>query len=289
MLAGERLSKGSLMHKSIAVFLLAAFASASISLPAATAIAESLYSATILSDSPLGYWRLGEPAGATTAIDSSSGGHNGAYVGNVTLGIPGAIAGDPNTAANFGGTTGYVSVGAQPTFDLANNFTIEAWIQPSSFTGFQRIASTFDNSAGVAGYGFGLDGTRMVFTAFGQADYVANFTTATSQNWHQVVVTFQANNVATFYLDGQPTQSIAASAPVAAGNGPFTIGGRPPTSSSEAFSGGIDEVAVYHGSLSAAQILQHYDASRPWTDKTVAGLNTGVDASQNKLADGAGL
>jgi hypothetical protein len=57
----------------------------------------------VLADSPLAYWRLGEPSGATAA-DSSGNGHDGTYEGSPTLGVSGSVAGDADTAATFDGS-----------------------------------------------------------------------------------------------------------------------------------------------------------------------------------------
>src|SRR4051812_1334419 len=57
----------------------------------------SYYSSAVLALSPIAYYRLGESSG-TTAADSSGNGLNGTYNGGVTLGQPGGIFGDPDTA-----------------------------------------------------------------------------------------------------------------------------------------------------------------------------------------------
>ena len=59
----------------------------------------SVYRAAVLADSPLAYWRLGETSG-TVAHDETGNGHDGTYVGGVTLGQPGALTGDANTAVS---------------------------------------------------------------------------------------------------------------------------------------------------------------------------------------------
>ena len=70
----------------------------------------------------LGYWRLGEPAGAT-AIDEL-GARPGAYAAQgVTLGRPGALPADPNTAAAFDGTAGEMTA---TTPLLTTSGTLEA-------------------------------------------------------------------------------------------------------------------------------------------------------------------
>ena len=69
-------------------------------------------------DAPAGYWRLDETSG-TTAADTI-GGNAGTYSGGVTLGIPGAVAGD--TAASFDGT-GQVTVPDSASLHTGDTFT----------------------------------------------------------------------------------------------------------------------------------------------------------------------
>ena len=63
---------------------------------------ETTYSATVLADAPVGYWRLDESNGRT-AYDSSGANRNGTYAAaGVALGASGALTGDPDTAAALG-------------------------------------------------------------------------------------------------------------------------------------------------------------------------------------------
>src|SRR5262249_17354867 len=59
------------------------------------------YAATVLSDSPRAYYRLGEPLGA--AHDLAGSGVSGSYGMNVGQGALGLIAGDPDFAPSFPG------------------------------------------------------------------------------------------------------------------------------------------------------------------------------------------
>jgi hypothetical protein len=98
------------------------------------------YRAAVLAKNPVAYWRLGEATG-TTAVDETGNGHNGTYIGNPTLGQPGAIDGDSNTAVQFNGTN-YVEIPdsadfSQPT--STRGLTVEAWMRPDAlhFSGEQ--------------------------------------------------------------------------------------------------------------------------------------------------------
>ncbi|HJW49150.1 MAG TPA: S8 family serine peptidase, partial [Candidatus Limnocylindria bacterium] len=80
----------------------------------------------VLADNPVSYWRLGEPAGATIAADSS-GTNNGTYSG-VTLEAAGAVPGD--SAASFSGA-GVVSIPAASALNLSTALSVEAWVKPT--------------------------------------------------------------------------------------------------------------------------------------------------------------
>ena len=68
------------------------------------------YSSTILATTGLlHYWRMGDTSGATLA---DSKGSAPAAVSGATLGVPGAVAGDPNGAARFDGTNDFASAAA---------------------------------------------------------------------------------------------------------------------------------------------------------------------------------
>ena len=92
----------------------------------------------LLSNTPNleGYWRLREagnvlpPSGGTLQMfDQSSNDITGQYNGAVTLGVPGAIAGDGDTAATF--TGGYAQVDHQKEYSLTRS-----WDQFDQYTIF---------------------------------------------------------------------------------------------------------------------------------------------------------
>src|SRR5204862_214544 len=84
--------------------------------------------AEVLADHPAGYWRLGEPAGSTSAVDASATQLAGSYEPGVTLAQPGAIGGD--SAAGFG-PGGGVALPASGALDLRGAFSVEAWVRPT--------------------------------------------------------------------------------------------------------------------------------------------------------------
>ena len=89
----------------------------------------------MLADHPISYWRLDETSG-TTATDFQHA-NTGAYVGSPTLGQPGALSGDPDTAVAFNGTSQYVSVPYSASLNPAT-FSVEVWAKPTGGAGTYR-------------------------------------------------------------------------------------------------------------------------------------------------------
>src|SRR5207249_8077529 len=92
------------------------------------------YSPAVLADLPIGYWRLGESSGQTTASDASGNSHAGTYVNGPTLGVPGALAGDGDTAARFSAASSqYVTIANSSAFDVSA-LSVELWVKTSATT-----------------------------------------------------------------------------------------------------------------------------------------------------------
>ena len=90
------------------------------------------YASTVLGDDPAGYWRFGEAPASTTLTDSSPNGNDGTYLNGVTLGVPGALAADPDTAASYDGVNDAGRVPDASSLDVGSSFTLEGWIKRSS-------------------------------------------------------------------------------------------------------------------------------------------------------------
>jgi hypothetical protein len=100
--------------------------------PPKKAPADDAYRLVILSGRPVGYWRLGEPTGATVAVDDSGHQRHGKFVGAPKLGSPGAIAGEADGAVTLDGAS-YVEIADDPAFSQPTSgagLTVEAWMRP---------------------------------------------------------------------------------------------------------------------------------------------------------------
>ena len=102
-----------------------------------TTAAVGSYRDEVLADGPAGYWRLGESAGTTAA--SETGTNPGTYMNGVTLGRPGAITGDPSTAAGLDGIDDTVRVPSSPALGPTAGLTLEAWVDRRASSGTTTI------------------------------------------------------------------------------------------------------------------------------------------------------
>jgi Concanavalin A-like lectin/glucanases superfamily len=217
----------------------------------------------VLSDAPRAYWRLGETSGATAADER--GAAPGTYLSGVTLGAPGALAGDGNTAARFDGLDDRVSMGdpAAGTLDFeAGDFTVEAWVK-TSMNGERTVVSkrpssgpywqfTVTDDAGQVGHiRVNASDGAVTRQAYGPAVRVDD------GNWHYVAVVFDRDTGIVVYVDGASLATAGALAGSVGNTGPFLIG---KATGYGYFSGDLDEVAVYGEGLPAARVHAHHAA-----------------------------
>jgi hypothetical protein len=213
----------------------------------------SAYAAEVLADKPLLYFRLGEPNG-TRATDSSGHGTDGAYLGAVTQGLPGAIANDPDTAVRFGIDAGdSEQVRVVPSFDFAGlaQFTLEAWVKPET---------DGDGAfSGIVGRGpWALATQYDVGTVkFTRADSDGGwdgpwYTTKLPRDHFTHVVGTYDGATMRLYIDGLDVGAQAATRVIPASTAAVLIGPH--------FPGILDEVAVYDHPLGADRVRAHHNA-----------------------------
>jgi hypothetical protein len=217
--------------------------------------------ATLVDSRPslLAHWRLGEISGATAS--DTTGRYDGTYTGGPTLGLPGAIAGDTDTAVGFNGATSKVTVAP---LGSAADFTIEGWTNLTycgatnntlyGNVGTVRLVVRCPPTSLAAAYAsVWLNGTEYVLQPYVDGPSNAN-------TWVHWVLTRQANAL-TLYRNGiqiGQRSDLPATAPAtlsgaigAQSNGSYPLYGR------------IDEVAVYGTALSDSDVAADYHAALP--------------------------
>jgi hypothetical protein len=192
-----------------------------------------------------------------------TGKHPAIFKGGVTVGLPGAIAGDPDTAVGFDGVSGFIELDAVTDFEFAPGmpFTIEAWVKRTG-PGFTIVgkAMLVDAAAPAplyAGYLLGYNGAETKIELFRENTslFVDRKPDDTTRFVH-TVGTFDGVNIA-IYLDGDSAGAKAASALDAGPTGvPLELG---KTLNWGSFTGVLDEVAIYDKALAPARIKRHHE------------------------------
>jgi hypothetical protein len=226
--------------------------------PPSPSLPTSSYRDTVLGESSLAsYWRLGETSG-TTALDSKNT-NNGTYLNGVTLGAPGAVSTDSNTAAAFNGTNQKVSL---PTLAAAGDFTIEGWTNLTNASstnntmygtnGNVRLMPRPGTSASpIAVYaGVWLNGTEYYMQPNSPASNV--------NTWVYWVMTRQGGTL-TLYRNGAQIAQRTDLPATATANISGWIGAQGGTA--YFLAGSTDEVAAYRSALSPQAITSHYKAA----------------------------
>ena len=214
------------------------------------------YVQAVLADSPVGYWRLGEPAGPI-AVDET-GDHDGVYSGTIEFGRPGALAGENDTSVGLDGTGGVATVAHHPALTPAL-LTVEVWIRPDPTAGiYDAVLTKSSDTNWVDGYGLYYSGAGEI------TFYVNNYSSSSVSapiafdQWQHVVGTYDGNDLR-LYLDGALVSSRQLGAPIAHVTANLLLL-QGEGSTSWAWTGELDEIAVYGTVLSAQRVAAHYMA-----------------------------
>ena len=198
------------------------------------------------------------------------GGALGTYLSGTLLGVPGALANDPDTAARFDGGDDRISMGDPGDGSLdfgTGDFTAEAWVKATAND--ERVifskkpigtnvpywqASVTDDGSQSGRIRVNIfDGTigRQAYGPTVRVDDGA---------WHHVVVAFDRDSGITVYVDGTNSKFTAGAMEGDINSaGEFLVG---KATGNALFKGDLDEVAVYAGLLDPARIAAHNTAGR---------------------------
>lgn len=220
------------------------------------------YMAAVLADVPIGYWRLGEQQGATTAYDQSGYGRHGTYTGGVTIGQPALQARDADPSALFDGTSGYVAVpGTGVNIMGTGPGTLEAWVRlDAGYSGNPRVIAYGGNMAWQM---FVSGGSRnLCVFLFNGGVFDTGIPLVLGQRYHVCAsISAQGAGNITIFVNGVQRISV-----------PNTGGTNSPAgynlqigqsgNNADYWKGSIDEVAIYNKALTAARVDAHYRAGR---------------------------
>ena len=184
----------------------------------------------------------------TTLIDRTGTGHTGTFSGPTWT-----TAGRFGGALSFDGVNDWVTIGDANDLDLTTGMTLEAWVRPSTVSGWRTIVMK-ERSGGLAYALYAsndasrADGYVRVSTAdIGLASPAA----MTVNQWNHVALTYD-NARLRLFVNGVQLSERTLSGAVTTSTGVLRFGGNAVWS--EFFQGQLDEVRVYNRALSVSEI-----------------------------------
>jgi RHS repeat-associated protein len=240
----------------LAILAPALLASAVAFLGAMPAVADADYSATVLADNPVSYWRLGENAGTVAADERNA--NPGTYLNSPTLGATSLLATDTaNTAVSFDGVNDTVKVPSSASLELGSSLSLEAWIKPTSLPASGSFASVMTKAES---YSLQFNGPSFEFTIMQNGNrrrLQAPGAIAAGQTYH-VVGTYDGTTQRLYVNGILAASAVLSNGPPSTNSNAFYIGSW--DGAHEFFKGTIDEAAVYGTTLSPTRIAAHYTA-----------------------------
>lgn len=222
---------------------------------------ETLYSTTNL----VGFWKFNEVSGITAA-DSSGQENNGTL--NVFSDTTGqdVVAGSGWTVANkrwgtgalmFDGTDDYVAVPDDPTLDITDEITMEAWVNTEDTDA--RIV--FKRETTPNNIGYGLSSRAVEFWESDGTGHQPGYLDTLPSGWYHIAGVKENSDTQTtikLYVNGELKKSQTESLwSIGTNDQPLTLG---KGIVGHYLDGIIDSARIYSRALSASEILSNYQA-----------------------------
>jgi hypothetical protein len=222
--------------------------------------ADGSYASEVLADHPIAYFRLGEPKGAPW-VSSLVQNVSGTVATGVSLGVPGALAGDRDTAASFDGATKITLPGGPFVFAERHAFSIELWVLPQAGSGtYEHLFSCETDVAGQrTGYNLLRIGGVTRFERFSMAgEPNVNGPDLPPNEWAHLLAVYDGNTLTLSIRSASVTNAALVSdvGVVPTYATAAYIGMK--RDDSAHFAGVIDELAIYDYALPDERGERHY-------------------------------
>ena len=227
-----------------------------------------VYRSAVMGSGPTTYFRLGESAGASAAVDEVKGG-NAAY-SNVTLGAAGPFA--DATAASFNGSSSLIQLPGADQVGTGPS-SVEMWFKMPSGSATGGVLFDYAGASLTGGSpatnewdpALYVDTTGILRGRFWGFGYVISKNKVNDGKWHHVLLAASTTSEA-MYVDGVAegtatgTFTASNSQYVYVGAGEAQGWPSPPTNALGDFPGSIAEFAFYHTQLTGQDAASHYAA-----------------------------
>jgi PKD repeat protein len=223
------------------------------------------YASRVLGTSGLShFWRMGDASGSV--LTDAKGTSPATLVGAATLGVPGALAADTDTAVSFGGNGDAAS--ADVDLSSTNKVTLEFWLKWDAYANDDRLAFELtpnfnQNRGGILVDPNESGGQFAVSIGNGDARNSVAFARPSAGQWHHYALVLDSSAPAasqiTPYVDGDPVAFTKLASGTGMGNFASDKLYFMSRAGSSLFGGGdLDEVAIYTRALSGATVSDHY-------------------------------
>jgi hypothetical protein len=219
------------------------------------------YRAIVLGDGPISFFEFDDEQDPSTGIlDSVTNTKKGDVVHQPDF-TTAPLAGGSGHSATFDGNSWIVLDNTSYLFAGNAPFTVEAWIQTQT-TDFQHVFTDQDRTAQVKrGYAIttfngAVDAERFIGDTGIKPD------SAPISSSPQYVALVYDGALLTLYLNGAHVDSANDTRVEQSHTVPAVIAAADPTGGSYAFTGAIDELAIYGKALPAAALAAHYLAGK---------------------------
>ena len=232
---------------------------------------------------------FGEASGSS-ALDKTTNNNDGTLAAGVTR----TAAGRFGNAVVFNGVDGIVTIPSTASLDMTSAFTLEAWVNPSAAGGWRTVV--MKQSSG--GHTYVLYSDTGSSGPSGHVQTSSDRTATTPaplalNTWAHVAAVSDGTTLRVL-VNGQQTASVSVLAGVVSSTAPLGIGGN--LVWGEYFAGTIDEVRIYRGALTDAQVQQDMitaveptgpDTTAPTVSVTSPASGSAVAGSVNITATAA--
>jgi Concanavalin A-like lectin/glucanases superfamily len=216
---------------------------------------------TFVDSGLLGYWKLNEGTG-TTSADSSGNSHTATLTNSPTW----TTAGYSGNALTFDGATNYLNATIGGTFGTNTNISATGWVYATSSTNGPIFGVT--NTPPGTGWNMpflSINGATVYgWVWYGAGGGTAQSATVSLNAWHHLAVTYDPSGAGTqkFYVDGALSGTQAGVYNPSNGTDTFTteIQGAKPSLVGNFLKGTIDDLRAYNRTLSASEISIIYNA-----------------------------
>ena len=183
---------------------------------------------------------------------------------------------------NFDGNNDYILIPDNTALDLTQNYTLEAWIFPESFSWLAGIISKYQTSA-ANGYMVRLT-HQSPYTGIGFDEVVTSTGLLNSNQWYHIAAVNDGGS-RKLYVNGVEYNLSGSSLNVSANNNPLRIGS---DYASRYFDGRIDEVRVWNVPRTQDDIIATMDTELSGTETGLVAYYTFNEGSGIILNDQTG-